>query len=1358
MKRPRWIGAIALVALATLFLFGSSSAPANAQEISIDDAHNALTVTGAEQGDSVVILGTLTNVSGNDYPSALTAVFFREVGGDIASDDMSLSWWAGAPGWLSAGPSFPTNYPGYQMEMNVGGSGFPLPPHFAGAGTWIKAVAERDFGTVEIKVITYVDATGNGRYDLNEAIISELAAVIDQDIQIDLMGDNLDTVYVDDDSAGCDTGDPASNVPVEEVASGKFCQINAFATIQEAIDTVTPGGTVDVYPGTYDQDEANDRDPVNGGAGSDDFNIFVDKALTIQGVNDSGTPITDYADVAAYVIPKRDTGGGHTDTIFVQADDVTITGLDVTGWTGVNYENQKTLESVGDNLTVKYNQLHGVDGAAALYLYDPRFDAEAGTSHVQSYLIEANLIDGGGIWPSGIRISSGAGWSGPVSERVIKDNDFEDNCDGIAFVGPQADPWDVYPVGAATITGNSFSRSDRRHVIAWGQYLGGPGYGDLDWQATVDNNTFDKAAITWTSLGDARPWDFAPQFYNVRGIYSAIQRYAINKAQNGDTIQVLPGLYPETLNIESFSDLSIVGDDRDTVIIKPTATLPWNVGGYGSARQAAVRVVSSTDVTLSTMTFDFDTIKGNNVAGVLYWDSTGAISGNMLKNMSLPDASGGYYELTSYVRAPTYSDGARAEVEFIGNEFLETGRLGIVTHDFVNATIEGNTFTKTTDDFGYAMEIGSRSTATVSGNTISGYDTPAASDGSTSAGIYVENSFTGPAMYPPSGLPHINKPVTISGNNVYGNQYGVWIGNEFDGYAGDIDVVVTMTGNNIHDNTDGGVYVVDEDREYGSSVTLNASGNTVSNNGETGYFFTAYGDGELHGSVSEDDISGQKDGIRIDNTSDVASFFDITVGPHNDIFDNDNGVIGFSVSGIVISGNEIHHNLNRSRDAGAGIDLWGDNDNNQILGNVIHDNDRQGIFVGYCDFAGPYGECTAAGTPISTGNTISGNTVYDNGLNTSPNPPDASAYGIQLWNADDNIIADNEVYGHDDWLPYPPPSTFDFAQGIYLIDSNNNTVTDNDLHSNNYGVGVWGPSRGDGSNLINNNTIAGNTGYGVRSFDSAFLVDATSNWWGHVTGPYHLTKNPAGLGDNVSDYVLFDPWLKPGDEDMDGVGDAVDNCPTTYNPGQTNSDGGRRPNGLQIPGDWASNPAQDKLGDACDPDDDNDALPDVLEFDASCPYRLVADSDGDAVMDGFEVATGYDPCNAANKPTWTGGSDGDGDGLLDGVERAGYNACAFAGDTVPGWATCVVPQDSDGDGCADTLEVLDLNGDRVVNSIDQLLIAKRAAGMFTGDLDSDKAFDVTKDGKVNSIDVLLVGKNQCSLKPGLLGCPKCPAE
>ena len=37
-------------------------------------------------------------------------------------------------------------------------------------------------------------------------------------------------------------------------------------------------------------------------------------------------------------------------------------------------------------------------------------------------------------------------------------------------------------------------------------------------------------------------------------------------------------------------------------------------------------------------------------------------------------------------------------------------------------------------------------------------------------------------------------------------------------------------------------------------------------------------------------------------------------------------------------------------------------------------------------------------------------------------------------------------------------------------------------------------------------------------------VDATDNWWGDASGPYHYSENPTGTGDSVFNGVLFDPW------------------------------------------------------------------------------------------------------------------------------------------------------------------------------------------------------------------------------------------
>jgi hypothetical protein len=218
------------------------------------------------------------------------------------------------------------------------------------------------------------------------------------------------------------------------------------------------------------------------------------------------------------------------------------------------------------------------------------------------------------------------------------------------------------------------------------------------------------------------------------------------------------------------------------------------------------------------------------------------------------------------------------------------------------------------------------------------------------------------------------------------------------------------------------------------------------------------------------------------------------------------------------------------------------------------------------------------------------------------------------------------------------------------------------------------------------------------------------------------------------------------DTDHDGVLDHMDNCPLVSNPDQTNTDGQRRPNGSQILGDWASNPSQDKLGDACDSDDDNDGLPDSQEFDDHCPYRLIADSDGDTVPDGYEINQGKDACSAASKPACTSSTDSDGDGFSDCIERSGYNTCAFAGDTTPGYTTCANPTDSDGDGCEDWIEIVDVNGSRQANIVDILVVAQRAFDVIPAS-DSDYVFDINKNGAVNIVDVLLAAWNSNLLRP-----------
>ncbi|MBN2551070.1 MAG: right-handed parallel beta-helix repeat-containing protein, partial [Anaerolineales bacterium] len=340
--------------------------------------------------------------------------------------------------------------------------------------------------------------------------------------------------------------------------------------------------------------------------------------------------------------------------------------------------------------------------------------------------------------------------------------------------------------------------------------------------------------------------------------FKTIQK-GVDSVDPGGTVYVAAGTYSDPVNIVSLAGITIEGADKNTVIVKPSTTLCWNVGVYVCDRKAAIRAVSSTDVVLKNLTLDMDLVKGNNIIGIFYWDTTGTVDNTITKNNSVPDASGGYYEIASYFRAPSYTDAARAQITFSNNTMIDTGRVGMVIHDFVNINITGSTFYKLTDDFGYAIELGSEATGTISGNTIYGYDTPAASDGSNSAGIYIENAFTG-------GVTGITKNVTIEGNEIYDCQYALYIGNEFDTYAGDVDIVVNATGNYFHDNVDGAIYITDEDKEYGSSVTYTGSGNTLTDNGGVGYFLSTSGDGDLDVTLTDEMITGHDIGVYLNDS------------------------------------------------------------------------------------------------------------------------------------------------------------------------------------------------------------------------------------------------------------------------------------------------------------------------------------------------------------------------------------------------------------------------------------------------------------------------------------------------------------
>jgi hypothetical protein len=246
-------------------------------------------------------------------------------------------------------------------------------------------------------------------------------------------------------------------------------------------------------------------------------------------------------------------------------------------------------------------------------------------------------------------------------------------------------------------------------------------------------------------------------------------------------------------------------------------------------------------------------------------------------------------------------------------------------------------------------------------------------------------------------------------------------------------------------------------------------------------------------------------------------------------------------------------------------------------------------------------------------------------------------------------------------------------------------------------------------------------------------------------------------------------FVCPGDTDCDGIADTTDNCVAVYNPDQLNTD--RNFIDLHAFGktfDDLTAANSDQVGDACDTDKDNDGLSNGDELNlgpggsahALCPGAtaptdpLLADTDGDRVLDGAECALGTDAAFAGSVPPASPAGDTDHDGLTDAFELTigtDPNKVDTDGDLINDgvevmyYNTNPLSTNTDGDACGDGKEIGSVNNDTAVNVIDLQIISKATGSAPGPPYVTD--FDLNKDGQINVLDLQLDSKLASSVCP-----------
>jgi len=784
-----------------------------------------------------------------------------------------------------------------------------------------------------------------------------------------------------------------------------------------------------------------------------------------------------------------------------------------------------------------------------------------------STVVDGNTLDGGNCGGAGTPPSTGillkhessTYWPSGILEMDITNNEITGFDHGVGIYDNVAAQYGGLPTGCDVninyneIHGNTLygvinGNSEAVDATAnwWGD-ASGPYNNTTNPSGTGDTVSDNVDYSPWWGanyIGVSHPWEWYTN--------DSIQE-SIDAASAGDTINVMAGTYVESPEIVIDKNLSMIGAGSTTTTIKPS----------GDTASNGAMLLVNPDVTfhISDVTLDGT---GKKVWYALKYKGGGSITDCDFKNIQYYPSGPNYQGIAICAYGEAYDETIEFDdnVDITGCTFTGIGRVGVLYFGpgITDSTYSGNTYVGKGDGdwLDYALDVGSGPNVTITDSTINDCTGVASSDNSTSAGIMVTDYYKD---YCPA---YTSTEADITGNNISGCTSGICVGYD------DSDLsVVTVSGNNLENNK----YQVGCTANANVDLEAALAGNTfdravvVRGSGiKVPTIFSSIQDAidaAVAGDTVEVAVATYDESVTIDTNNltlagEVGSKPAITGGLKLD------DVSGFTLQNFEVTGTEDPTKNSLVRMYGVITDLTVDNcvfdgenttDRNgfsggQIEGDLTIINSEFKDIVSWAVLdtrSGSGGDGSAMETVTFADNNVhdcDGSIVF-RGLSTNWTD-NVYIYGNTFQDIGEEGVSDHwaafevnratnaEIY--DNEIRNVVECSWGEGQAMQLWQVGTVSIHDNTIEDNYMGIAFlkWPTDETyDVSNIsIHYNKFSGNDQYALSVEDglTGGLVDATANWWGAITGPYHEELNPGGEGDTVSDNVLFEPWYS--DEGM----------------------------------------------------------------------------------------------------------------------------------------------------------------------------------------------------------------------------------